>query len=60
MEMVFEKIVENPATLIIALVLSALVIAAIVKIRHDRKHGRGPCESGCEGCRFRDSCEKEH
>ena len=49
-------LIENVATIAVALVLGA-VVGAIVAFRvKAKREGRGGCGCGCDGCALRDKC----
>lgn len=46
----------NLATIVIAAVLLAAVIAIVVKLVRDHTKGKSSCGCGCENCRAAKSC----
>lgn len=54
-----EFFIENSADIIVlALVITALFLA-IRKIIKNKKSGKSGCSCGCEGCAFKDNCNKK-
>lgn len=51
-----EWLAENLGTLIVGLILAAAVAAALRKIIHDFRSGKGSCGCGCDGCAAKGSC----
>lgn len=52
-------IVENLATIVIALALAAVVTGIIVGMVRDKKKGKSSCGGGCKGCPMSGSCHKQ-
>ena len=51
-----EFITQNLGTIAVLLVLAVIVGAIIIKMRKDKKQGKGSCGCGCSGCAMRDAC----
>ncbi len=56
----FSWLTANLGTVLIVLLLAAVVIGILVKLRKDRKKGSSVCgcSCGCEHCAMRDSCHQ--
>ena len=52
-----EYLNENLGTIIVAAVLAVILVAAVMKIRRDKKNGKG-CGCGCAGCPSQGVCHK--
>ena len=46
------------ATVIISLVLAAIVVGIIFKLRNDKKAGKSSCGCGCNSCPMSGECHK--
>jgi hypothetical protein len=46
----------NLATILVCLVLVAIVAAIVGKQLYNRKHRKGGCSCGCEGCAHSSQC----
>ena len=40
----------NGGTILVGAIVLVIVLAAIIKIRRDKKNGKGSCGCGCSGC----------
>ena len=40
----------NAATILVCLIILAAVVAIVAKGIHNRRHRKGGCGCGCEGC----------
>lgn len=52
-------IMKYGSTIIICLVLAAIVVAIIAKLRRDRKKGKHSCGCGCENCTSSGICHSD-
>ena len=52
-------IIDNFATIIVAAIIVVLAIAAVRKIRKDRKAGIHSCGGNCSGCAMGQMCAGE-
>lgn len=50
---------ENLATMIVGLVLAAVVVLIIVKLRKDKKSGKSNCAGGCTHCASAGMCHHQ-
>ena len=55
----FRLIIDNSATIIVAAIIVVLAIAAVRKIRKDRKAGIHSCGGNCSGCAMGQMCAGE-
>ncbi len=49
----------NLGTILIVLVLCAVVIGVIVKLRKDKKEGVSPCGGNCAHCAMHGTCHQK-
>jgi hypothetical protein len=49
----------NLSTILVSLVLLAVVIGIIARLRKDRKNGKSPCGGSCGHCPMSGSCHKK-
>ena len=47
------------ATVIISLILTAMVVSIIVKMKNDKKTGKSSCGCGCSSCPMSAECHKK-
>ena len=52
----FAWITANLSTIIISLLLVAICMAIVIKIRRDKKKGKSSCGGGCSGCAMSGMC----
>ena len=56
----FKWIIDNIATIAVAVVVFGTIAAVVVKMIRDRKKGKGSCNCGsaCSGCAMKGMCHK--
>ena len=55
----FQWIGENAGTILVTLVLIALVIGIVIRLRKDKKLGKSSCGGNCGCCPMAGSCHKQ-
>lgn len=55
----FAWLSANIGTILIVLVLLAVVIGIIVKLRKDKKKGVSPCGGNCAHCAMHGACHQQ-
>ncbi len=53
-------IMENLSTIIIGILLLAVVVLIVKKMRNDKKNGKSSCGCGCGGCASAGICHPEN
>ena len=51
---------ENLSTIIIGILLLAVVVLIVKKMRNDKKSGKSSCGCGCGGCASAGICHPEN
>ena len=51
-----EYLTQNLGTILVAAVLAVILLAAVMKIRNDKKKGKSSCGCGCAGCPSQGIC----
>ncbi len=54
----FEWIIQNAATIIVAAVVAVILALIVKKMIRDKRNGKTSCSCGCGGCPLSESCHK--
>jgi hypothetical protein len=52
-------IMANIGTIIVGIMLTAVIVAIIIKMVNDKKKGVSSCGCGCANCAMKGSCHKQ-
>ncbi len=52
-------IIDNIATIIICLILLAIVLLIIFRLKKDKQEGKSSCGAGCASCPMHGKCHKQ-
>ncbi|MEE0059457.1 MAG: FeoB-associated Cys-rich membrane protein [Acutalibacteraceae bacterium] len=55
----FDWLVNNSGTIIIALVLAVIVALIIIRMIKNKKNGKLGCGCGCSSCAMKDACHAD-
>ena len=50
---------ENAGTILVSIMLTALVIGIVIRMRKDRKQGKSSCGGNCGCCPMGGACHKQ-